>query len=66
LNNTYIIKEKNIKHVLDQVDLFQDKMENFKKKYKHFDYDVKINKDNNEWIVELNINNDEKRKTQTS
>ena len=66
MNNTYIIKEKNLKIALDQIDNFKDKMKMFSEKYPLYNHKVNINKKDDEWIIELNINNNEKRKTQTS
>jgi len=67
LNNTYLIKEKDLKKALDQIDSFQDKMELFSGKYPRFSYNVNINKEKDEWIIELNIKTkDEQTNTQTS
>jgi len=66
LNNTYLIKEKDLKVALDQMDNFRDKMMMFSEKYPQYNYKININKEDDEWIIELNINNNEKRKTQTS
>lgn len=68
LNNTYLIKEKDLKTALDQMDQFRDKMQTFQDKYPNYNYKVLINAlDEVEgWIIELTINNNEKRKTQTS
>lgn len=67
MNNTYLIKEKDLKKALDQIDSFQTKMELFSGKYPRFSYNVNINKEEDEWIIELNIKTkDEQTNTQTS
>lgn len=67
MNNTYLIKEKDLKKALDQIDSFQSKMELFSEKYSRYIYNVNINKEDNEWIIELNIKTkDEQTNTQTS
>ena len=68
MDNTYIIKEKDLKTALDQMDTFRDKMQTFQDKYPNYNYKVLINAlDELEgWIIELTISNNEKRKTQTS
>ena len=67
MNNTYLIKEKDLKKALDQIDNFQTKMELFSGKYPRFSYNVNINKENERWIVKLNIKTkNEQRNTQTA
>lgn len=67
MNNTYLIKEKDLKTALDQIDSFQDKMELFSDKYPKYNYNININQKNKEWLVKLNIKiKDEQTNTQTS
>lgn len=67
MNNTYLIKEKDLKTALDQIDSFQDKMELFSDKYPKYNYNININQKNKEWLVKLNIKTkDEQTNTQTS
>lgn len=67
MNNTYLIKEKDLKTALDQIDSFQSKIELFLEKYSKYTYSVNINKENDEWLIKLNIKTkDEQTNTQTS
>jgi hypothetical protein len=67
LNNTYLIKEKNLKKALDQVDNFKTKMEMFLLKYPNYIYNVKFNKELDKWLFKLNIQTkNEQTNTQTS
>lgn len=67
MNKIYQIREKDLKIALDQIDLFETKMELFTGKYPRFSYSVEVNKDEDEWLIKLNIKTkDETRKAQTS
>lgn len=67
MNKIYQIREKDLKIALDQIDTFQTKMELFTGKYPRFSYSVEVNKDEDEWLIKLNIKTkDETRKAQTS
>ena len=67
LNKTYEIHEKDLKKALDQLDTFQSKMELFTGKYPRFSYTVNVNKQDEGWLILLNIKTkDEQRNTQTA
>lgn len=67
MNKIYQIREKDLKIALDQIDTFQTKMELFTGKYPRFSYSVEVNKDEDDWLIKLNIKTkDETRKAQTS
>lgn len=67
MNNTYKIREKDFKKVLDQVDSFKTKMELFTGKYPRFTYKVNVTKQEDGWLILLNIKTkDEQRNTQTA
>lgn len=67
LDNKYLVREKSLKEALDHIDSFQTKMELFTEKHPNYDYNVKIEKNEGEWLIELNIKTkDEQTNTQTS
>ena len=67
MNKEYRIHEKDLKKALDQLDTFQSKMELFTGKYPRFSYTVNVNKQEDGWLILLNIKTkDEKRIAQTS
>ena len=67
MNKTYEIHEKDLKTALDQLDNFQTKMELFTGKYPRFSYTVNVNKQDEGWLILLNIKTkDEQRNTQTA
>ncbi len=67
MNNTYLIREKELKVALDNISSFQEKIELFIEKHPKYNYSVKIIKENDEWLIELNIKTkDEQTDTQTS
>ena len=67
MNKTYEIHEKDLKKALDQLDTFQSKMELFTGKYPRFSYTVNVNKQDEGWLILLNIKTkDEQRNTQTA
>ena len=55
MNKEYIIYEKDLKKALDQLDNFQTKMELFTGKYPRFSYTVNVNKQEEGWLILLNI-----------
>lgn len=67
MNNTYTIREKDFKKVLDQIDSFKTKMELFQEKYSNYSYNIDIKKELDEWLIKLNIRTkDEQKNTQAS
>ena len=67
MQKEYIIYEKDLKKALDQLDTFQTKMELFTGKYPRFSYTVNVNKQDEGWLILLNIKTkDEQRNTQTA
>ena len=67
MNKEYSIYEKDLKTALDHLDTFQTKMELFTGKYPRFSYTVNVNKQEEGWLILLNIKTkDEKRIAQTS
>ena len=67
MDKGYKIYEKDLKTALDHLDTFQTKMELFTGKYPRFSYTVNVNKQEDGWLILLNIKTkDEKRITQTS
>lgn len=68
MNNTYIIKKKNLNTLLDNISSFETKMEQFLEKHNNMEYDLNIkDKEDDLWIVEINIRNkDEQSDTQIS
>lgn len=65
MNNTYIIKKASLKQALDHIDDFKTKMETFKEKHPQYIYSVMIEKDGEEYRVEINIKT-KNEDTQTS
>ena len=55
MNKEYKIYEKDLKKALDQLDNFQTKMELFTGKYPRFSYTVNVNKQDEGWLILLNI-----------
>lgn len=56
LNNTYIIKKKDLNELLNQIDSFESKMKLFLEKHSNMEYTLEIkDKQEDEWIVEINI-----------
>lgn len=55
MNKTYEIYEKDLKTALDHLDTFQTKMELFTGKYPRFTYKVNVNKQEDGWLILLNI-----------
>jgi hypothetical protein len=67
MQKEYTIYEKDLKKALDQLDTFQTKIELFTGKYPRFSYTVNVNKQNEGWLILLNIKTkDEQRNTQTA
>lgn len=67
MNKIYKIHEKDLKTALDHLDTFQTKMELFTGKYPKFTYKVNVTKEQNSWLILLNIKTkDEQRNTQTA
>ena len=67
MQKEYTIYEKDLKKALDQLDTFQTKMELFTGKYPRFAYTVNVNKQEEGWLILLNIKTkDEQRNTQTA
>ena len=67
MDKEYTIYEKDLKKALDQLDNFQTKMELFTGKYPRFSYTVNVNKQEEGWLILLNIKTkDEQRNTQTA
>ena len=67
MQKEYTIYEKDLKKALDQLDTFQSKMELFTGKYPRFSYTVNVNKQDEGWLILLNIKTkDEQRNTQTA
>ena len=55
MNKEYTIYEKDLKTALDHLDTFQSKMELFTGKYPRFSYTVNVNKQDEGWLILLNI-----------
>ena len=55
MDKEYRIHEKDLKKALDQLDNFQTKMELFTGKYPRFSYTVNVNKQDEGWLILLNI-----------
>ena len=67
MNKEYEIYEKDLKTALDHLDTFQTKMELFTGKYPRFTYNVNVTKQEDGWLILLNIKTkDEQRNTQTA
>lgn len=67
MQKEYTIYEKDLKKALDQLDTFQTKMELFTGKYPRFSYTVNVNKQEEGWLILLNIKTkDDQRNTQTA
>ena len=67
MNKEYTIFEKDLKKALDQLDTFQTKMELFTGKYPRFSYTVNVSKEDEGWLILLNIKTKyEQRSTKTS
>lgn len=59
LNNTYIIRRKSLRKLLDNTEKFIDKMRKFKEIHSDYSYSINIiyDKLEDDWIVEINIKN---------
>lgn len=68
MNNTYIIRKKDLNEMLDNISSFEVKMEKFLSRHPEMEYELSIkDQENDEWIIEINIRNkDEQDNTQTS
>lgn len=67
MEKEYTIFEKDLKKALDQLDTFQTKMDLFTGKYPRFSYKVNVSKQEDGWLILLNIKTkDEQRNTQTA
>ena len=67
MQKEYSIYEKDLKKALDHLDIFQTKMELFTGKYPRFTYKVNVSKQDEGWLILLNIKTkDEQRNTQTA
>ena len=62
MQKEYIIYEKDLKKALDQLDTFQTKMELFTGKYPRFSYTVNVNKQDEGWLILLNIKTKDDKK----
>lgn len=59
-NNTYTLKDKSIKKLLDKIESFIINMNVFTTKHENYSYNLELNKYKGIWEVEINIK-DEKR-----
>jgi len=59
-NNTYTLKDKSIKKLLDKIETFIINMNVFTSKHDGYSYTLTINKYSNMWEAEINIK-DEKQ-----
>lgn len=59
MNNTYLIKVKNIKEALDNIDSFEEKLQKMKRKNPEYKAKVALFKELGHWIIELNISNED-------
>lgn len=68
MNNTYIIRQKDLNQMLDNINSFETKMEAFILKHPEVEYDLNIKEqEGEEWIMEINIRNkNEQSNTQVS
>lgn len=57
MNNTYIIRKESLSEALDNISNFEDKMTKFISKHKSIEYNVKIDKENEDWLITINIKN---------
>ena len=57
LNNTYIIQNKPIKELLDNIDSFITNIDKFRNKYKNYSYNIIIEKEKLKelWKAEITI-----------
>jgi len=55
LNNTYIIQNKNLKEILNEVDTIITNINTFTNKHSGYSYDVKLINNNNLWDAEITI-----------
>lgn len=57
MNNTYLNTVDSLPEALSIVDELTDKMKDYSNKYERYTYSITLNfnKEDNEWIVELNI-----------
>jgi len=61
LNNTYIIQNKNLKEILNEVDTIITNINTFTNKHSGYSYDVKLINNNNLWDAEITIIKNEKQ-----
>lgn len=55
LNNTYIIQNKHLKEILNEVDAIITNINTFTNKHSGYSYDVKLINNNNLWDAEITI-----------
>ena len=54
-NNTYIIQNKHLKEILNEVDTIITNINTFRNKHSGYSYDVKLITNNNLWDAEITI-----------
>lgn len=65
MNNTYVIRMQSITDVLDEVNVMMTTMDKWIGKHSNYTYSIELNKEDDMWVAELNINKDE-QKTETT
>lgn len=65
MNNTYKSIHNNINDVLNHIDNFQTIIDKFRLKYPEYKYKINLNKNKDEWIVEITIINEKQENINT-
>lgn len=68
LNNTYIIQNKPIKELLDNLDSFLTNIDKFRNKHKNYNYNIKIEAEKTKglWKAEITIKHEKQHNNKIS
>ena len=62
LNNSYIIKGKQIKEILNELDIIISNIDKFRSRHSGYEYSIRLTNRNNLWDAEINITNEKQIK----
>jgi len=64
MNNTYIVKDKVLNKILDNIISFEEKATQFIENHPNYKYNITLDKNEitDEWVFEFNINNSDEQK----
>jgi hypothetical protein len=59
MEQIYRIKRNKISELLNHIDEFKERMDNFVEDNSSYDYNIELKKGDNEWIANLSVTNKE-------